>query len=169
MIKNIILIGIVAVGLVAFAGCSKAIEKTQDPISEKPKTVSEVEKTKDVEEPTGEIKEVIAENDQVALYTDFTQERYAELLGKKPFAIFFHASWCPDCVNLEKQIKKNIENLPKETIILKANYDTENKLKQDYGITIQSTVVVVDKNGKAMPTLFGPSFDDLKTAIEQSL
>ena len=72
-------------------------------------------------------------------------------------------------MNLEKQIKANIEKLPKETIILKANYDTENKLKQDYGITIQSTVVVIDKNGTAKPTLFGPSFNDLKTAISQSL
>lgn len=154
MIKNITLFIIIAVGMVGLAGCSTLTEKVQNGTSEKQKTISETQN---------------ANTEQIALYTDFTQERYAELLGKKPFAIFFYASWCPDCVNLEKQIMQNIENLPKEAIILKANYDTEIKLKRDYGITVQSTVVVIDKNGNAMPTLFGPSFNDLKTAMENSL
>ena len=167
MTKNITLFAIIAVGIVGLAGCSNLIEKNpvQDTATEKPAVTAEVE-TKAKEETT---KEVPIENGQIALYTDFTQERYSELLGKKPFAIFFHASWCPDCVNLEKQIKANIKKLPTETVILKANFDTESKLKQDYGITVQSTVVMIDENGSAMPTLFGPSFDDLKTAISQLL
>lgn len=167
MTKNITLFAIIAVEIIGLAGCSNLIEKNQvqDTATEKQAVTAEVQ-TKTKEETA---KEVTIENGQIALYTKFTQERYSELLGKKPFAIFFYASWCPDCVNMEKQIKKNIENLPKETVILKANYDTERKLKQDYGITIQSTVVVIDKNGNAMSTLLGPSFEDLKAAILQSL
>jgi len=167
MTKNITLFAIIAVGIVGLAGCSNLIEKNpvQDTTTEKPAVTAEVE-TKAKEETA---KEVNTENGQIALYTDFTQERYSELLGKKPFAIFFYAGWCPDCVFLAEQIKKNIEKLPTETVILKANFDTESKLKQDYGITVQSTIVVIDENGKAMPTLFGPSFDELKTAISQTL
>lgn len=166
MIKNITLFAFIAFGIIGLAGCSSVIEKSPDSASNTQKIVSEVQNTNTEQEPA---KEGNVENSQVALYADFTQERYSELLGKKPFAIFFHASWCPDCVNLEKQIKKNIKNLPKEAVILKANYDTESKLKQDYGITVQSTVVVIDKNGDVFPTLFGPSFDTLKTTIANSL
>ena len=160
MTKNVTLFLVIAVGIVGLSGCSNLTGKNQvhGATTEKPKMTNQVP-----------AKEVTIDSEQLALYTDFTQERYSELLGKKPFAIFFHASWCPDCVHLEKQIKANIEKLPKETVILKANYDTESKLKREYGITVQSTVVVIDKNGKAMPTLFGPSFDNLKTAISQSL
>lgn len=149
---------VIAFGIVSLAGCSTATKTTQDtpPVSASEKTATEV-------------RETTTNTAQTAVYTDFTQEQYSELLGKKPFAIFFHASWCPDCIFLEKQIKENIENLPPETIILKADYDTENELKQKYGITVQSTVVVIDKDGNAMPTLFGPSLDKLTSAIEKSL
>lgn len=171
MLKNTVLLVVFIAGAVGLAGCSNTIQESQSFTTESEITadginVGEAEKTDTQQEAP---KEENTQDSRVALYTDFTQERYADLLGKEPFAIFFHASWCPDCVNLENQIMKNIASLPKEAIILKANYDTESELKLTYGITIQSTVVVIDKNGNAAPTLFGPSFDDLRSAIEQSI
>lgn len=159
MRKHTKLFAIAAIGVFTLTGCTQAIDETQEPVEE---VVSEVV------EPVEVVPEESADV-QLASYEDFTQERYDELLGKESFAIFFHASWCPDCVYLEGQIKENIASLPKDAVILKANFDTENKLKQEYGITVQSTVVVVGKDGKATPTLFGPSFDDLNSAITKSL
>lgn len=159
MIKNIILIGIVAVGL---AGCSQAIVEKQDSISEKSKISNEVTNTNNAPE-------TIAESGQTPIFTSFTQERYSELLGKKPFVIFFHANWCSICTELTKDINKDLANFPEGTIILQANYDTESRLKQNYDVAIQSTIVVIDKTGKVVQSLLGPSIDDLKTAITQSL
>ncbi len=83
---------IIAVGIVGLAGCSNIIEKEQNPISEKQKTISEDQNSNAEQKPA---KEIITETEQVALYTDFTQERYSELLGKKPFAIFFSRQLMP--------------------------------------------------------------------------
>lgn len=142
-LKKTILFAVIALGLVGLAGCSHEPINAENPLSF---TFTE-------------------ENTEAPLYTDFSQQRYSELLGKKPFAIFFYAGWCPDCVNLEEKIKANIADFPGGSVILKADYDTESELKKEYGITVQSTVVVIDKNGNAAPTLFGPSVLDLKDAM----
>jgi len=166
MTKTTILFGIIAFGAMGLAGCANVTDTSQKPTSEKKDIVQEIQTTGTEQEPE---KIIIAENGQAPIFTDFTQERYSEHLGEKPFAIFFHAGWCPACIELEKQINENIGSLPQGTVILKADYDTENKLRQEYGITTQATVVVIDKSGNAMPTLFGPTFEELKAAITQSL
>ncbi len=102
-------------------------------------------------------------------YVNFTQEQYDELLGKKPFALFFHAAWCPTCVSLEKEILSQYQELPADALILKANFDTETALKEKYGIKSQSIVLMLDAQGNVQQTLVGPVFDQLKTAFETLL
>ncbi len=63
----------------------------------------------------------------------------------KDVVLFFHASWCPTCRALEKDINKKI--VPEGLTILKTNYDTEKALKKKYGVTFQHTFVQVDANG----------------------
>lgn len=154
--SRIILPVMIIIGAIVLAGCSHAVVKTG----------SASESAGSEDNPLAFEED---ENFEMPLYTDFTEELYSELLGKKPFAIFFYAGWCPDCVNLEKQIKANIEDFWSGSIILKADYDTESELKKKYGITVQSTVVIVKKNGEVGPTLFGPSLLDLKDTIADSL
>lgn len=166
MTKNITLFTIITVGIIGLAGCSNVIEKAQNPTPEKQKTVSEVQTTNIEQEP---IKKAIAESDQTPVFTSFTQERYSELLGKKPFVLFFHASWCSTCTQLTKEINNDLANFPNGTMILKADFDTETKLKQDYGIVMQATLVVINKTGKAVQTLAAPSAEELKKAIAQTL
>lgn len=161
MVKKTILFAIVVIGL---AGCSNAIEQLQNPISEKPKIISET--TNNIQKT---VKKPPSENNQKHLFTSFTPERYSELLGKKPFALFFHANWCSTCTQLTKEINKDLTNFPTGTVILEADFDTETKLKQDYGIVMQATIVVIDKAGKATQTLAAPSIKELKTAIAQTL
>lgn len=83
-----------------------------------------------------------------AQYQDYSESTYSELLGEKPLALFFHASWCPTCRSEEKLIQENLSSFPKDFTILKADYDTETELKKKYGITMQSIVVVIDETGK---------------------
>ncbi|MBI5414141.1 thioredoxin family protein [Candidatus Peregrinibacteria bacterium] len=166
MIKKILLFTLLTIAL---TGCSNTIEKKQDAISEKQKTVNQAQISKTAQEPTKEVKKIVAENDQTPIFANFTQERYSELLGKKPLAIFFHASWCSTCAQLTKEINKDLANFPKGTTILKADYDTETNLKKDYGIVMQATIVVIDKNGKVTQTLAAPSMAELQKAISQTV
>ena len=104
-----------------------------------------------------------------AQYIIYTDSLYQSLIGKRAFAIFFHADWCPVCVQLEKEIMTDLSSFSEGTVILKANFDQENELKKQYDILSQSTFVIIDKNGKANQTLSAPSIENLKKAISQTL
>lgn len=78
-------------------------------------------------------------------YEAYSEEKMNSLLSKwKNVALFFHADWCPTCKALDKDINENISEIPENTVILKANYDTEKDLIEKYWITSQSTVVFLD-------------------------
>jgi thioredoxin 1 len=72
----------------------------------------------------------------------------AALADGKPVILDVAASWCPTC----KQQKPIVDSLLKEkklrpVTLFKADFDTEDALKKQYGITMQSTFVVF-KDGK---------------------
>lgn len=157
MTKKTVLLASVAVSLLVLAGCSNVVGKTQSGASTSSPTQNRNTTPRVVKEESAQI------------FTEYTEERYLELLGKKPFVLFFHASWCSTCVQLTKDIEENLANFPKGTVILEADFDTETKLKQDYGVLMQATLVVIDKTGKVAQTLAAPSVEDLKTAIAQTL
>ena len=61
--------------------------------------------------------------------------------------IFFHASWCPTCRALDRDITANATNIPAGLTILRANYDTDIALRQQYGVNRQHAMVQVDAAG----------------------
>ncbi len=71
--------------------------------------------------------------------------------------IFFHASWCPSCRALNSDIEANLNSIPVNVSILKADYDKENELKKKYGVTSQHTLVQVDKDGNLIKKWSGGS------------
>jgi len=71
--------------------------------------------------------------------------------------LFFHASWCPSCRVLNKDIENNLSNIPSDLSILKLDYDTETELKKKYGVTYQHTLVQVDSSGEMIQKWSGGS------------
>jgi thiol-disulfide isomerase/thioredoxin len=61
--------------------------------------------------------------------------------------LFFKASWCPSCRTLDADIKASLADIPAGVTILEVDYDKHGELKQKYGVTMQHTLVQVDKNG----------------------
>lgn len=59
--------------------------------------------------------------------------------------LFFHAPWCPQCRALEEGILA--AGAPDGVTILKVDYDSRQDLRQKYGVTLQTTLVVVDDQG----------------------
>lgn len=59
--------------------------------------------------------------------------------------LFFYAAWCPECRAYDQAIKAG--DLPNGVQILKVTYDDAQDLRQQYGVTIQSTFVRVNAGG----------------------
>jgi thioredoxin 1 len=85
----------------------------------------------------------------VAAELPFDKAKFdAALADGKPVILDVAASWCPTC----KQQKPIVDSLLMEkklqpVTLFKADFDTEEALKKQYGITMQSTFVVF-KGGK---------------------
>lgn len=60
--------------------------------------------------------------------------------------LFFHAPWCPQCRAIESDI--NQQGAPDDWTIIKVDYDSNQALRQKYGVTIQTTFVKVNDEGE---------------------
>lgn len=76
-------------------------------------------------------------------YLEYDAETVASTQGKR--VLFFHAPWCPQCRQLEASIKAGA--IPSDVTIFKVDYDSSQKLRQQYGVTIQTTLVLLDSSG----------------------
>lgn len=83
------------------------------------------------------------DNQARGAYIDYKDGIIATTKGTK--ILFFHAPWCTQCRALEKSIKESA--IPGGVTIIKVDYDTQQDLKQKYGVTIQTTLVKVDDAG----------------------
>lgn len=84
-----------------------------------------------------------ASKKQAGSYINYSPSAVVDTDGTK--LLFFHASWCPQCRDLETDIKTS--TIPSGVTIMKVDYDTSQSLRQKYGVTIQTTVVRIDDNG----------------------
>jgi thiol-disulfide isomerase/thioredoxin len=69
--------------------------------------------------------------------------KYAD--SKKVY--FFHASWCPICQGIDKEINADTTKIPAGVTLIKTDFDSTTDLRQKYGVTTQYTFVQVDSNG----------------------
>lgn len=76
-------------------------------------------------------------------YKDYSSAEVAATAGKK--VLFFHAPWCPQCRQLDAEIKAG--SLPSGVTVFKIDYDSNQALRQKYGVTLQTTFVTIDDNG----------------------
>ena len=88
------------------------------------------------------------------IYENYTPEKLA-LAENYNVVLFFHASWCPSCRVLDKDLTKNLSDFPDDLVILKINYDDAKELRKKYKITTQHTLVQVDKSGNQITKWIG--------------
>lgn len=136
-------------------------ETTDEEAIEEETTDEEVIEEEVVEEKTTE-----AAN---AEYTTYTKETYDSLLGQSPVVLYFHANWCPVCIQLDSDISGAIADFPAGSTILKLDFDEEIELRQEYGVTVQSTLITINAAGEVVEKLSAPSNSDLIAAIEKTL
>lgn len=76
-------------------------------------------------------------------YVEYTDGAIEATAGAK--ALFFHASWCPQCRALDDDL--TARGVPDGLTVFKVDYDARTDLRQTYGVTLQTTVVFVDDAG----------------------
>lgn len=87
-----------------------------------------------------------AENGQKGLYVDYSEQALSEVTGQR--VLFFHAPWCPQCRAIEEDIEQ--QGVPAGYTILKVDYDSNQELRQKYGVRLQTTFVAVDEEGQKL-------------------
>lgn len=94
-------------------------------------------------------------------YVDYSDTAIASAEGQR--VLFFHAPWCSQCRSIESGIKK--DGVPDGLTVIKVDYDSNQSLRQKYGVTIQTTFVKVDADGKSTGKYVAyeePTFDSVK-------
>lgn len=94
-------------------------------------------------------------------YVDYSDTAIASAEGQR--VLFFHAPWCSQCRSIESGIKK--DGVPDGFTVIKVDYDTNQGLRQKYGVTIQTSFVKVDSQGNAGGKYVAydePTFDSVK-------
>lgn len=67
-----------------------------------------------------------------------TQARKAD----KPYALHFHADWCPVCRAQSKVLETLKADKALNLTVYVVNYDKEKALRKQYGVRTQSTIIV---------------------------
>lgn len=94
-------------------------------------------------------------------YVIYKNDTIASTKGTK--VLFFHAPWCPQCRALHEDIKNSA--IPNGVTIVKVDYDSHQDLREKYGVTLQTTFVLVDDDGDLVKKYVAynePTFDSVK-------
>jgi thiol-disulfide isomerase/thioredoxin len=79
--------------------------------------------------------------------------------GKKKI-YFFHASWCPICKQIDKDISANPAVIPEGVTLIKTDFDSSTSLRQKYAVSTQYTFVQVDEQGNELKQWSAPNIED---------
>ncbi len=102
---------------------------------------------------------------QPGAYINYSASAIADTPGTK--LLFFHAPWCPQCRDLESDIKST--GVPTGTTIIKVDYDTSQSLRQKYGVTLQTTIVRIDDQGELVSKFVAYDDPSVKSIVENLL
>jgi thiol-disulfide isomerase/thioredoxin len=97
-------------------------------------------------------------------YTEYSEKAALAPTGTK--ILFFHAPWCPQCRAIEASIET--DGVPTGVTVLKVDYDSNQELRQRYGVTLQTTFVKIDDNGNKIASYVAyetPHFDSVKAEL----
>lgn len=128
-----IVIGLIGVFILSGAGYLFVINNNQN--TEQKIEVQNTEPNTVVEDTTTK--------DAPGRYLDYDLQTLESTSGRR--VLFFHAPWCPQCNDLDESIKNGV--VPAGVTIFKTDYDSNQKLRQQYGVTLQTTLVLIDERG----------------------
>lgn len=79
--------------------------------------------------------------------------------------LFFHATWCPKCQQNEANLQAWYAENKYGRTVYKLDYDSNQQLKEEFGITSQDTFVLIDGNGEEIERVTFPSEEKLQELL----
>ena len=152
--------GAVVIGLVGYLMLAKptATVQTNDRVNQSTSTAAtdvspaaSSSTTAPAGEPTGQ-------------YVTYSEAVVASTAGTK--ILFFHAPWCPQCRALDASIRAG--TIPAGVTIFKVDYDSNQALRKQYGVTIQTTLITVNDQGELVDRFVAyddPSLKAVRAAL----
>lgn len=83
-------------------------------------------------------------------YQPYSDEALAAAGPDEKVVLFFSAAWCSTCKVLRDDIAANQADIPDDVRILLVDFDDSTELKQQYEVTLQHTLVLVDRTGEGI-------------------
>lgn len=148
MSKSII-IGVVALLVVGGAFLAISNQNGKDTAMEKQEVTEKSGAAMEQKKPEGVMEKKADAMSKAGSYETYSAEKIA-MAANGDVVLFFHASWCPSCREVDADIKANLKDIPSGLTILDVDYDTSSALKQKYGVTYQHTFVQVDAQGNQL-------------------
>lgn len=105
------------------------------------------------------------QNQEVGQYLEYSEDLINKTVTQR--ILFFHAPWCPQCRQLDENIKS--ETIPSGVTIFKVDYDSNQKLRQQYGVTIQTTLVLLAEDDSEVKKFIAYDQPNLDAVIENLL
>lgn len=96
-------------------------------------------------------------------YVDYDEAKLAS--SKDDNYIFFHAPWCPQCRAIEASIRAG-GKIPEGVTIYKIDYDSNQELRREYGVTLQTTFVKVDNRGNFIDKYVAYDSPSIESVVE---
>jgi thiol-disulfide isomerase/thioredoxin len=141
MNKRVLVVVAILVVLIAGAGTALALSRSGPTPDAAPSPTAEAQNT---------VEPVPSEEPTVAagpgVYVDYSESAIADAEGR--ILLFFHATWCSQCRSIESDIVD--QGVPDGVTIIKVDYDAYQPVRQDYGVTQQTTFIEVTSSGEAL-------------------
>jgi len=80
--------------------------------------------------------------------SDYSPESVKQALAEnKRVILFFQASWCSTCYQIEQDLQNNASKIPNDVVISRVNIDKNKDIKAKYNVVAQDEMVELDRNG----------------------
>lgn len=97
---------------------------------------------------------------ELARYVPYSQAAFDAASDEKR-VLYFYASWCSTCTGIDLEMSEHQERIPANMVVFKVDFDAQRELKQRYGVTLQHTFVLVDKQGNSLMEWSGGDLEEL--------
>lgn len=148
--RILVVVGVLVVVIVGAILASFAMQSTPTPSVQNSGALSTTPS------PAAESTESTAPAAAAGAYVDYSSSAIADADADGKTLLFFYAPWCSQCRSIDDDILSM--GVPAGVTIIKVDYDSNQDLRQQYGVTVQTTFVEVNSSGEGLQTYV--AYDD---------
>ena len=108
-------------------------------------------------------KDNLAQTSRSGQYVPYDEAKLAA--SENDNYLFFHAPWCPQCRAIEDSINAGGE-IPEDVTIYKVDFDSNQTLRKQYGVTLQTTFVKVNSQGNLIDKYVAYENPSIEAVVE---